>query len=191
MLKKLKKRLLEANEDEVEDIKAQMHIAEIDLNYAYYYPLNERYVSLYPERGEGERRVEARDPAERPPLWAEIERRTEEGTLNELRYGVREGHVPKLKPQNQKEKAAPAKRTPAAVEERPAAKAAEKPVRAEPAPAQSDRPMNRRERRKLMLKSGSIMKPVKAATRPIVQEPARGGAGDDDGNISDGGFFEE
>jgi hypothetical protein len=48
-LKKLRKRILEAaSTNEVEALKTQLHVAEVDLNYTQYCPLNEPYVSLYP-----------------------------------------------------------------------------------------------------------------------------------------------
>lgn len=204
MLKKLKKRLLEAtNTEEVEEIKAQMHIYEVDQNYAHYYPLNERYVSLYPQRGkekpEDEEESKTIDTSKKPELWAEIERRMEEGTLKELRYGVREGHVPKPQSVKQKALSKAASAKPRLASENSAfkektEKKSEKAPRAEP---QTNEPkpipdhlmgLNRRERRKAMLKTGQIVKPVKAATRPIDIAPVKD---QDDGNISDGGFFEE
>jgi hypothetical protein len=191
MLKKLKKRLLEATTtEEVEDIKAQMHIVEVDLNYTHYYPLNERYVSLYPQKGsEEEEKTEGQDAAKKPPMWAEIENRMDEGTLKELRYGVREGHVEK--PKSQRPKPTPAK--PRLTSENQAFKTqAEKTGqsrRVERAPPQPDYTLNRRERRKAMLKTGAI-KPAKAPARQIVYEPA-GNEDRGEGDISDGGFFEE
>lgn len=193
MLKKLKKQLLEATTTEdVEEIKAQMHVVEVDLNYTHYYPLNERYVSLYPQKGPAEEeKPEGTDPAKKPEMWAEIEKRMEEGTLKELRYGVREGHVER--PRSQK----PNPTKPVSSNPRPAsesqafkkqAEKAERPSRVERAPPQPDYTMNRRERRKAMLKSGPVRS--QKAPKQIVHE-ATGTEERDDGNISDGGFFEE
>ena len=194
--------MLEAtNTEEVEDIKAKMHIFEVDQNYAHYYPLNERYISLYPQRGkekEGdEDESKTLDTSKKPELWAEIERRMEEGTLKELRYGVREGHVPKPQTQKPKAPSKAASAKPRLASENAAFKErAEKKVEQAPrAEREEKKPvpdhllgLNRRERRKAMLKTGQIMKPVKAATRPINVAPVKD---QDDGNISDGGFFEE
>jgi hypothetical protein len=91
-VKKLRKRLLEAQSDEeVNAIKAKMHVAEVDLNYAQYYPLNQRYISLYPpkvgedtEAGSHEG-GQIDDTNQKPPMWAEVERRMANGTLNQLR----------------------------------------------------------------------------------------------------------
>lgn len=60
-----------------------MHISEVDLNYAQYYPLSERYVSLFPRDGSA---VDESAERKKPPMWAEIERRMEDGTLNKLRH---------------------------------------------------------------------------------------------------------
>lgn len=204
MLKKLKKRLLEATEtDEVEEIKKEMHIYEVDVNYAHYYPLNERYISLYPQRGketEEEEGTKTTAPTKKPELWAEIERRMEEGTLKELRYGVREGHVPKIQTQTQKQKQNAAATNANATKPRLASETQQKkqkeqrlepPKRVErEAPVQQlDYTLNRRERRKAGLKSGAI-KPAKAAVKASVPAPADT-VMEDAGNISDGGFFEE
>lgn len=210
MLKKLKKRLLETTStDEVDQITKEMHIYEVDVNYAHYYPLNERYISLYPQRGKEEEdektRAKALDPSRKPELWAEIERRMEEGTLKELRYGVREGHVPKAAPKTMKMKSISGANAiatkPRLASETQAFKQQEKKVDApasrrerEPAAApQLDYTLNRRERRKLGLKTGAI-KPAKAplaksnkSNAPVVTDTIM----EDAGNISDGGFFEE
>lgn len=202
MLKKLKKRLLEStNTDEVKEIEKEMHIYEVDVNYAHYYPLNERYISLYPQRGKEteEDEEKTKNPTKKPELWAEIERRMEEGTLKELRYGVREGHVPKLATKTPKQKATEAAKGANAIATKPrlASESREKkqqdtrtevPRRVEAPPQQLDYTLNRRERRKAGLKSGAI-KPAKAAVKsaPVVADTVM----EDAGNISDGGFFEE
>lgn len=92
-LKKLRRRLIEAqSEEEVTIIKGKMHIAEVDLNYTQYYPLYQRYISLYPQRdGDGSRSghqdEHIEDSIKKPPMWAEVEKRMVEGTLNQLRNG--------------------------------------------------------------------------------------------------------
>lgn len=210
MLKKLKKRLLETTStDEVEQITKEMHIYEVDVNYAHYYPLNERYISLYPQRGKEEEGQEAKakalDPSKKPELWAEIERRMEEGTLKELRYGVREGHVPKAAPKTTKMKsisganaiATKPRLASETAQFKQQEKKADAPMpRRERGPAaapQLDYTLNRRERRKLGLKTGAI-KPAKAPLAKSTKSNAPAVADtvmEDAGNISDGGFFEE
>ncbi|RDL40612.1 Uncharacterized protein BP5553_00591 [Venustampulla echinocandica] len=91
-VKRLRKQLLEAqSEDEVKDLKTQMHEAEVDLNYTQYCPLSEPYCGLYPHKKATADEEEAPKVAEnppKPPLWAEVEKRMEEGTLDELRNRV-------------------------------------------------------------------------------------------------------
>ena len=73
---------------ETETARKAVHEAEIDLNYTMYYPLSEKYQSLYPRiaeqgpvdtpteiGGRGERKV----GGERPPLWRLIEETTAQG----------------------------------------------------------------------------------------------------------------
>ena len=93
-LKKLRKRLLGAESTEVaKDLTAQMHVAEVDLNYTQYYPLNERYISLYPQKDSaivnGGQDEDVDTAAKKPPMWAEVEKRMTDGTLNQLRNEVR------------------------------------------------------------------------------------------------------
>ncbi|TVY15659.1 rRNA-processing protein efg1 [Lachnellula arida] len=99
-LKRLRKRLLATESiEEVETLKAQMHIAEVDLNYTQYSPLCETYISLYPQQktssedpGDGPK---ADDSQPKPPMWSEVEKCMEDGTLNKLRNRV--GAVPAIK----------------------------------------------------------------------------------------------
>ena len=120
-MKGLRKRLLETGStDEVETLKNQVHIAEVDLNYTQFCPLAEVYVSLYPNKiapGEGPK----------PPMWVEVENCMRDGTLSRLRNRppARRSSVPK------------------AVQSKPA-KA--KPQ----SPAVDTSGLNRRERRKLL-----------------------------------------
>ncbi|KAA8567568.1 hypothetical protein EYC84_008043 [Monilinia fructicola] len=68
-LKKLRKRLLETQStDEVEQLKEEMHILEVDLNYTQYHPLSETYISLYPPKG-SEEDGEAKINKTKPPMW--------------------------------------------------------------------------------------------------------------------------
>jgi hypothetical protein len=186
-LKRLKKQLLEATTpEENEAIQVQMHIAEVDINYTQFCPLNEKYLSLYPPRGkDDEEKVDAEEQS-KPPLWVEIEKRMEEGTLKELRYGVREGHVEKPKAYQPNQLAT---RSKAESEQYPSRQHSEKKdwnTRSEPEP-QPDYTLNRRERRKA-LKATGVIKPAMKQSAP--QQESREEEGHD-GNISDGGFFEE
>lgn len=166
-MKALRKRLLETEStDEVETLKKQIHIAEVDLNYAQYCPLSEVYVSLYPNKT---------PPAEgpKPPMWAEVEKCMEDGTLDRLRN-----------------RSAPSRtRAPRVVQI--------KPVKSTPpAPAVDTSGLNRRERRKLLgvqAKSKKSLEFEKARSSAGQEREKNKAAADveGDGADSDGGFFEE
>ena len=67
----------------------------MDLNYTLYFPLYEKYQSLYPrtaEQGpESEKEIGGRGErklgGQRPPLWGVVEEAMADGTLDELRDG--------------------------------------------------------------------------------------------------------
>ncbi|KAI1502745.1 hypothetical protein F5X99DRAFT_378348 [Biscogniauxia marginata] len=98
LAKQIQTQLKAATDDEeIEKLRADLHIAQVDGLYARYFPHRERYVSLYPapsqdasEKGE---RVENASSAalalhrERPPLWAAIEKASKQGVsaLTEIR----------------------------------------------------------------------------------------------------------
>ncbi|MCJ1479744.1 18S rRNA maturation protein [Lambiella insularis] len=99
-LKKLQKKFAATPSSDAEYSMLQRAVreAEIDLNYTMYYPLAEKYQSLYPRKGDqapvGEEQgqeIGGRGGrglgAERPPLWFVVERATAEGTLETLRDG--------------------------------------------------------------------------------------------------------
>lgn len=72
--------------DEVQELKIQMHIAEVDLNYTQYHPLTETYIGLYPQKdGESDGSDSKQGVMSKPPMWAEVEKCMEEGTLGRLR----------------------------------------------------------------------------------------------------------
>lgn len=85
-LKKLRRRLEETDStEEIKELEKQIHNIEVDYNYTQNCPLAEIYISLYPLK-EGPKEVSKDDTSRpKPPMWAEIERRMEEGTLSELR----------------------------------------------------------------------------------------------------------
>lgn len=86
-------------------IKKKVHVAQINVNYTVYYPLLEKYISLYPQdkkkktssedqdnsdsdepaQKSGERKTGSKE--EKPPLWAIVEKCTANGTLDKLRNG--------------------------------------------------------------------------------------------------------
>lgn len=95
-LKKLRKRLAETTDaEERESVEALIHVAEVDLNYAVYCPLQEKYTSIYSQQreDEDEETVTARHMGEKSwlPLWKVVEKRMEDGTLEALRNGAGQG----------------------------------------------------------------------------------------------------
>ncbi|KAL8948358.1 MAG: hypothetical protein Q9222_005454 [Ikaeria aurantiellina] len=90
-LKKLRKRLAAAATDSPErrNLETQIHSAEVDLNYAMYHPLDEKYISLYPnqetERADGETGSVA--TTSKPAMWATVEKSMANGSLQALRDG--------------------------------------------------------------------------------------------------------
>lgn len=165
--------------EEVETLKAQMHIAEVDLNYTQYSPLCETYISLYPpQKSSSEDSEDAPKPEDsraKPPMWSEVEKCMEEGTLNKLRNRVVNGPATKSKPL--------------------APKSSKK--KAESAPVPDMTGLNRRERRnQLRVKEGAkkgknkSMGFEKNAIFGASQSVQRHEAADDHDGDSDGGFFE-
>lgn len=151
-------------------MKRQMHITEVDLNYTQYCPLSEVYVSLYPNKtapGEGPK----------PPMWAEVEKCMEDGTLNKLR-----NRTP-----------APRTNAPRPIKQKPAKEKAQ----AQP-PMVDTTGLNRRERRKLLgiqeKGHGKRSLAFEKSKSTGSQEGGKYDIGADieaDGSDSDGGFFEE
>lgn len=89
--KRLKKRLDASSPDtsEHEQLEKEVHDAEIDVNYTIYYPLIEKYQSLFPRQGDacGGETAARKLVTEKPAMWKEVERCTTEGTLEALRDG--------------------------------------------------------------------------------------------------------
>ncbi|KAK3340456.1 hypothetical protein B0H65DRAFT_528960 [Neurospora tetraspora] len=86
LAKQLKKQLDETKDEaEIARLKADLHIAEVDLDYALYHPHMETYISLYPKsKDEATEKDEKRSAAHhlhssRPPMWTTIEKAREEG----------------------------------------------------------------------------------------------------------------
>ncbi|OQE47548.1 hypothetical protein PENCOP_c001G02780 [Penicillium coprophilum] len=75
-------------------LAAKIHTCQVNLNYAIYYPLTEKYISIYPNG-----KPDATDPQSelqteetksndsKPPLWPVVEKCMEEKTLDLLRNG--------------------------------------------------------------------------------------------------------
>lgn len=103
ILKRLKKEL-SSLDDKLKRTKLQqrIHNAEVDVNYAIYYPLMKPYSSLYPksknqktddaegaedkEESGKTHNEEIDGPKGDVEMWKAVERAMEEGTLDKLRY---------------------------------------------------------------------------------------------------------
>ncbi|KAH8793075.1 hypothetical protein F5882DRAFT_71236 [Hyaloscypha sp. PMI_1271] len=177
LLKKLRKRLLAAEStEEVETLKTQMHVAEVDLNYTQYCPLSEVYVSLYPPKVSSSNDADSSNEVEskpKPPMWGEVEKCMEDGTLNRLRNRISVGPAQVSKSLERK------------------------PIKAKPQPPPVDMTgMNRRERRsqreakdsRTKNKSMEFAKNEAFGASQNAAGNGNTGQADDD---SDGGFFEE
>lgn len=101
ILKKLKKELqAEEDEEKKQELARRVHNAEVDVNYAIYYPLMKPYASLYPkskkekageseESGEGAAEDKPNREVDGPKgdvaMWKTVEEAMTEGTLDALR----------------------------------------------------------------------------------------------------------
>lgn len=86
LVKKIQKELGEAKDpDEIAKLQKDLHIAQVDVNYAIYFPFLEQYVSLYPSAAKASKETgdapmaELALHAERPPMWATVEEAMEQG----------------------------------------------------------------------------------------------------------------
>ncbi|MCJ1244174.1 18S rRNA maturation protein [Trapelia coarctata] len=98
ILKKLQTQLsaLSPISPEYKALEQNVHKAEVDMNYTMYYPLLEKYQSLYPRTKEqgpldeaSGKELAGRDDKgpERHPIWFIVERAMTDGTLEALRDG--------------------------------------------------------------------------------------------------------
>lgn len=82
--KQLEKKVAQATDpEELSQLKADLHVAQVDTDYAIYFPFMETYISLYAKAAAGEKDDKnaaahyLRTP--RPPMWTIIEKTREEG----------------------------------------------------------------------------------------------------------------
>lgn len=109
MAKQLRKQIEQANDpEEIESLKKDLHIAEVDTNYAIYYPFMERYISLYTVAKEAKESTAEEKAAlaklalhaPRPSMWSVIEKAMAEGkdALERIQERRPETAEPKVKP---------------------------------------------------------------------------------------------
>ncbi|KAJ5774271.1 rRNA-processing protein EFG1 [Penicillium paradoxum] len=81
---------------EKDRLTAKIHTCRVNLNYTIYYPLTEKYISIYPKSNgkadapgsESEsQKQETKPTAAKPPMWAIVAKCMEENTLDLLREG--------------------------------------------------------------------------------------------------------
>lgn len=106
----------EGNDTEIAKLQAEIDLAQINVNYTIYYPLTEKYISLYPqdkkreaagrlqkrkrnseddEGDENDTHDEMQDDAtaatkttdQKPPMWYIVKKCMDENTLEQLRDG--------------------------------------------------------------------------------------------------------
>ncbi|EQL34168.1 rRNA-processing protein EFG1 [Blastomyces dermatitidis ATCC 26199] len=86
------------NKEELDSLEEQIYLTQVDLNYAIYSPLTEKYISLYPNQRRDKQAPELEpEPedsdiirncsGEKPPLWHAVEQSMKDGTLELLRDG--------------------------------------------------------------------------------------------------------
>jgi len=102
ILKRLKKEHASTEDtDERTKLRQRIHTAEVDVNYAMYYPLMKPYSSLYPkskgkksdysEGGDDDsdsksKKEEVEGPKGDVEMWKAVEQAMEDGTLDKLRH---------------------------------------------------------------------------------------------------------
>ncbi|PGH08387.1 hypothetical protein GX51_01213 [Blastomyces parvus] len=85
------------NKEELDSLEQQIYTTQVDLNYAIYSPLTEKYISLYPSQRRDNKQAPEPEPeesdiirnnsGEKPPLWHAVEQSMKDGTLELLRDG--------------------------------------------------------------------------------------------------------
>lgn len=156
--------------DEIAKVKADLYIAEVDLDYAIYYPFLEPYVSLYKsptaEKKDDEPTVAQYLHTPRPPMWSVVEKVRQEGkaALEKLQNRKAETEA--------EETQSPTLKSPSPKERLPDKK----------------REKQRRETKSETEKGLSLQK-VKKSWEKARPAPSARNAGSD-GDSDDGGFFE-
>lgn len=97
LLRREKKQDLDAKQKT--HLAQKIHAARVNLNYTIYYPLTEKYISLYPKsKGRSEEagaesasesgsEQKKNDSGRKPALWPVVEKCMEQGSLDLLREG--------------------------------------------------------------------------------------------------------
>jgi len=165
---------------EIEALNADLHITEVDINYAKYFPFLEPYISMYKvstnkekDKEDEKRAAQLALHSERPPLWSTVEKAMEEGqgALERLRDRRSNPDADAPQPPSRPASKSKAKTTKKAKQERPA----------EPAKTLED------SRPKKVDGASKWVNPYKKKARESRDSGKREEASDSD----DGGFFVE
>lgn len=177
--KQLEKKVAEATDpEEVSQLKTDLHVAQVDIDYAKYFPFMEPYISLYAGVAAGEKDEKKtaahylRTP--RPPMWSVVEKTREEG----------EAALERL--QN---------RRPESVQKSGGAqpRAGYNRSTKQPSDKKEKREKNeKREEQEMMEKMGGSRRERRALARARASGTGQqGGKANGEDDESDGGFFEE
>ncbi|KAG5967112.1 hypothetical protein E4U58_002294 [Claviceps cyperi] len=179
LVKQLKRKIEQSpGSDDVEDLKRQLHIAEVDEAYTIYHPHLEPYRSLYGNvkldskgKQDGEDSEETEEEAkndapiakkalnaERPSMWSIVEKTMEKGleALQQLRerrpddFSVSATKPPRATKNPAHSKQDPARRDAAFKSNHDATKEAKSTISSGRTQTGETTPLNRRERRRLM-----------------------------------------
>jgi hypothetical protein len=166
-------------------LAAKIHNCQVNLNYAIYYPLTEKYISIYPNG-----KADATDPTTelqseetkskngKPPLWPVVEKCMEEKTLDLLRNGKLHINAKGEKIQTVSSGTATAKDT---QKEKSKKKEHQKETKAA---TQKDKHLSRDD------KNNSKKEKPARSERSSKKDEAPQQANEEDQDDSDGGFFE-
>ncbi|KAF4978401.1 hypothetical protein FZEAL_5219 [Fusarium zealandicum] len=194
LAKQLRKKIDETeSSEEIDELKRDLHVAEVDEAYTQHFPHAEAYISLYTnsktEKEDAEDEKDDYKPlkhrgllhTERPPMWAEVEQAMTEGP-HALR-GLRErrsadhsqgGNQTERRQKRPKEPTNAGKPAPRTQPGQQPGQQAAKDKNMQHGKGEAGLKMNRRERRRQM--------------RQGIQQPA---VKNDDDDSDGGGFFEE
>ncbi|GAQ07247.1 hypothetical protein ALT_4568 [Aspergillus lentulus] len=180
-----------AKKEKLAALAVKIHAAQVNHNYPIYYPLTQKYVALYAEQKKkkkesGAQSEKPNEPeaevvskliydttGERPPMWRVVEKCMEDGTLDLLREGKLDDGEGEKSSQASEQK----KSKKSADDDQPARNKSSKEKVSDKASGKSRKAEGKHDR-----------KPKRSAA----MEGAYWSANEhDDGNESDGGFFEE
>lgn len=173
-MKQLKRKLGEIEDpEEAAKLKADIHIAEVDVDYTKYFPFLEPYISLYPRSGEDGSKEKKTSAAEflhvpRPAVWKTIEKAREEGEAALERIQNRQPAGDSgAEPREISKEPTPTKKQSSRTKPEPGGKRPKKEDKGKP------------------FQKGKAQEGTKRS-----RDEGQSGGGDDGGSDSDGGFFD-